>query len=231
MEKQAYASVKALKEFRVYILHSHSTIFVPSAAIKDILTQVEPDGRRAKWIATLLEYDIEIKPTKLVKGQGLAKLMAQSNHEALGINFLEPCTDIIAQQEEGKVHLDFLASSWYKDIVHVLQNLQAPPELSKAQARYVKLKYAKFCILNKFLYWKDPGGILLNCLLEEEAKQKIKEFHSGDYGGHLYWKAIAHKILRAGFYWPKSLLTLSSRSLPTISIKFLKERGSYSRFL
>ena len=84
MEKQAYACVKALKEFRVYILHSHSTVFVPSATIKGILTQAEPDGRRAKWIATLLEYDIEIKPTKLVKGQGLAKLMAQSNHEALG---------------------------------------------------------------------------------------------------------------------------------------------------
>ena len=86
MDKQAYACVKELKEFRVYILHSHSTVFVPSVAIKDILTQAEPDGRRAKWIATLLEYDIDIRPTKLVKGQGLAKLMAQSNHEVLGIN-------------------------------------------------------------------------------------------------------------------------------------------------
>ena len=76
MEKQACACVKALKEFRVYILQNHSIVFVPSAAIKDILTQVDTDGRRAKWIATLLEYDIEIKPTKLVKGQGLAKLMA-----------------------------------------------------------------------------------------------------------------------------------------------------------
>ena len=122
MEKQAYACVKALKEFRVYILHSHSTVFVPSAAIKDILTEVEPDGRRVKWIATLLEYAIKIKPTKLVKGQGLAKLMAQANHEALGINSFEPCTDIIAQQEEGQVHPDFLASSWYKYIVHILQS-------------------------------------------------------------------------------------------------------------
>ena len=38
MEKKSYASVKALKEFRVYILHSHSIVFVPFAAIKDILT-------------------------------------------------------------------------------------------------------------------------------------------------------------------------------------------------
>ena len=102
MEKQAYACVKALKEFRVYILHSHSTGFVPYAAIKDILTQAEPDGRRAKWIATLLEYDIEIKPTKLVKGQGLAKLMAHSNCEALGVNFFKPCTKLFPRKRKGK---------------------------------------------------------------------------------------------------------------------------------
>lgn len=84
--------MKALKEFRVYIPHSHSTIFVPSAAIKDILTQAEPDGRGAKLISTLLEYNIEIRPTKLVKGQGLAMLMAHSNCEALGVNVFEPCT-------------------------------------------------------------------------------------------------------------------------------------------
>ena len=35
--------------------------------------------KRGKWIARLLEYDIEIKPIKLVKGQGLYKLLANSN--------------------------------------------------------------------------------------------------------------------------------------------------------
>ena len=76
MEKQAYDLFKALKDFRVYILHSHIIAHVPSAAVKGILTQPDPEGKRAKWIATLLEYDIEIKPTKLVKGQGLDKIMA-----------------------------------------------------------------------------------------------------------------------------------------------------------
>jgi hypothetical protein len=76
MEKQAYALVKALKEFRVYILHSHTTAYVPSSSVKDILTQPDPEGKRGKWIAVLLEYDLEIKPTKLIKGQGLTKLMA-----------------------------------------------------------------------------------------------------------------------------------------------------------
>ena len=55
--------------------------------MKDVLTQLDIDGKRAKWIAKLIEFDIEVKPTKLVKGLGLAKLMAKENCELMGINF------------------------------------------------------------------------------------------------------------------------------------------------
>ena len=100
MEKQAYALIKALKEFRVYILHSHVTAYVPSTAVKEILTRSDPDGRRAKWIVVLLEYDFEIKPTKIVKGQGLEKLMTQSNYDALEINLMEvDSTSIIVSNQ------------------------------------------------------------------------------------------------------------------------------------
>eukprot|EP00253_Pinus_taeda_P008282 PITA_08282 len=36
----------------------------------------------------MLEYDLEIKPTKLIKGRGLVKLMADSNLHALDINLI-----------------------------------------------------------------------------------------------------------------------------------------------
>ena len=71
--KQSFALIKALKDFRVYILHSHIVACVPSIVVKDILTQPDLEGRRAKWIAILLEYDLDIKHTKLIQGQGLAK--------------------------------------------------------------------------------------------------------------------------------------------------------------
>ena len=92
MGKQALALVKALKDFRVYILHSHIIAFVPHTVVKDILSQ-DPDGKMGKWIATILEYDLEIRPTKLVKGQGLAKLMAESNFQALDINMVDVLED------------------------------------------------------------------------------------------------------------------------------------------
>jgi hypothetical protein len=69
MEKQAYVLVKALKEFRMYVLHSHVLAYVPNSVVKDILTQLDLEGKRGKWIGALLEYDVEIKPTKLIKGK------------------------------------------------------------------------------------------------------------------------------------------------------------------
>jgi hypothetical protein len=50
LEKQAYAMVKALKDFRTYVLHSRIIAYVPTSTIKDILIQPDSDGRRGKWL-------------------------------------------------------------------------------------------------------------------------------------------------------------------------------------
>jgi len=73
IEKQAYALIKSLKAFIIYILHSKVTAYVLSALVKYVLTQLNIDRKRAKWIEKFIEFNIELKPTKLVKGQGLAK--------------------------------------------------------------------------------------------------------------------------------------------------------------
>ena len=76
-----------MKTFRIYILHAKVLEYVPLAAVKDVLTQPDIDGKRAKWIAKLIEFDIEVKPAELVKGLGLDKLMAKENYEVTGIKF------------------------------------------------------------------------------------------------------------------------------------------------
>ena len=88
IEKQAYALIKSLKAFRIYILHAKVLAYVPSAAVKDVLTYPDIDGKRAKWISKLIEFDIEVNLTKLLKGQDLAKLMEKENYELLRMNFI-----------------------------------------------------------------------------------------------------------------------------------------------
>jgi len=79
--------VKSLKEFRIYVLHSRVIAYVPSVVVKDILIQTNIDGRRSKCISKILEFEVEIKPTKLVKGQGLSKVLVESNYKTLRVNF------------------------------------------------------------------------------------------------------------------------------------------------
>ena len=153
----------------MYILHSHTIAYVPNIVVKDILSQ-DPDGKRGKWIAVILEYDLEIKPTKLIKGQGLAQLMAESNLQALDINMI----DALDEQEglpDPTIENQFQNYPWYSNILYVLTNLNAPPELSKTKSRFLKIKARNYCILNGCLYWKNTNGLLLKCLPETEAER------------------------------------------------------------
>ena len=76
LDKKDYALVKELKAFRVYVLQSIITTFVPRSSVKEIMVQPFSEGKRGKWIVKLLEYDLHINPTKIIKGQGLAKFLS-----------------------------------------------------------------------------------------------------------------------------------------------------------
>jgi len=124
--------------------------------------------------------------------------MTETNFQALDINELDNEQEMATPQ----ISKAFLESPWYADISHVLLNPQAPPGLSRTKKRFLKMKASKFCILDGALFWKNHEGIPLNCLIKDEFDKILKEFHTGDCGGHLYWKSTADKILRVGFYWP-----------------------------
>jgi hypothetical protein len=209
MEKHAYALVKDLKSFRVYVLHSKVIAYVPSAFVKEILIQPDIDGRRSKWIAKILEFDLEIRPTKLVKGQGLSKLLAKTNCKSLGVNFINACSE--NQQGElsdmsSQVHPSLAECAWYRDIIFFLQKLQPPDGMEKIKVRDSKLISIKYCLIDQVLYWKYPLGVMLRCLDPQEAQKSMFDFHDSLCGGHHFWKTTAYKILRVGYLWP-SLFT------------------------
>jgi hypothetical protein len=174
-EKQAYTMVKSLKAFITYVLHSKIIAYVPTSSVKDILVQPDNDGKRGRWLAKIQEFDLEIKPTKMIKGQGLAKLLAKSNLRDLDINCLQKCQEdmninkLNERTNEIKIEEKFVSSEWYINIVSYLLTLKCPSELSPSKARTLKLHVVKYCIAENQLYWKDPLGFLLICLVESET--------------------------------------------------------------
>jgi hypothetical protein len=106
----------------------------------------------------------------MIKGQGLTNLMVQSDCDIVWIKFIIDLSKSHQEEEIVRVSQKFVDSPWYTNIIYVLRNLQAPPGLSKTKARLLILKMVRFCIFDNLLYWKDPRGILLTCLLEDDAK-------------------------------------------------------------
>jgi hypothetical protein len=57
--------------------------------------------------------------------------------------------------------------------------------------------------MNENIYWKDPLGIFLNCIIEDDTVGIIDEFQKGICGGHHALRATSYKISRTTYYWPK----------------------------
>nr|KUM48001.1 hypothetical protein ABT39_MTgene4996 [Picea glauca]QHR86575.1 hypothetical protein Q903MT_gene578 [Picea sitchensis] len=168
-----------------------------------MLCQPEADGRRGKSITKIQEYYMVIRPTKLIKGQGLAKLMAGTNLQAVGINTVKADGgDDQGTEEETYIKACYHQSPWYQDISQLLTIVLCPQGLDKSQKRSLKLRATKSCAFHSELHWRNHDGLLLKCMLEEEAEFFIKDMHQGICGGHFAARETTHKILRFWYYWP-----------------------------
>jgi len=138
MDKLAYALVHSLKHFRVYIGYSNMITCVPHTIIKDTLAQQDYLGIRGNWVSITEKYDLEIKPTKIIKGQGLAKVLIEGNERAINIG----CPSMISTILEELEHHD-----WDSNIVYYLKNLSCLDHLSDHKRRALRIKTSKHCLI------------------------------------------------------------------------------------
>jgi hypothetical protein len=78
VDQQDFVVFKVVKHFRPYLLKSRTKVIVPYPAVRNLLVQKELGEKRAHWMTSLQEYDLEIKPTQIVRGQGICKLVVDS---------------------------------------------------------------------------------------------------------------------------------------------------------
>ena len=99
-----------------YILKNRTKVIVPHPTIQNLFIQKELGERRGNWVTTLQEYDLEFKPATIVKGQGLCKLMAETQDN--GENEWENETELHMVDE---CPIFTTLESWYRDLVHYIQ--------------------------------------------------------------------------------------------------------------
>ena len=77
-------------------------------------------GTRGKWVSKIQEYDLKLKPTKIIKAQGLARILTESNQEAIQMGESEQINVAVNELEHDQ---------WYSDIIYYLKNLSCPDHL------------------------------------------------------------------------------------------------------
>jgi hypothetical protein len=155
--------------------------------------------KRENWMTSLQEYDLEITPAQIVRGQGLCKLVADSVEEQQSqIN-----VSTVNQHNENQICCtQVVANSWFDDIKFYLTHGSAPRHLDPKKRRALRLKSAPFQLVNDVLFHKNFDSVLMRCLERDEAEKVLSELHAGEAGGNFGGDTTAHKVLRLGTIGP-----------------------------
>ena len=61
---------------------------------------------------------------------------------------------------------------------------------------------ARLTVIDGKLYRRGFSTLLLRCLSKEESAQILEEVHAGACGNHEGARAIVHKLITYGYFWP-----------------------------
>eukprot|EP00253_Pinus_taeda_P003432 PITA_03432 len=170
--------------------------FIPNfAELVKCITSMLRKGLEVRWT------DARSGPCQVVSRRKLQKF----GHKPYVLEFRKWSREegITAELDRRQLVAENIAScDWYSVIIKFMLKLEIPPSFTQGQSRTIKLRTARYCINENLLYWRDPSGVLLRCLDKEQSMEVMQHFHSSMCGGHHYWNTTAHKILKAGYYWP-----------------------------
>ena len=72
----------------------------------------------------------------------------------------------------------------------------------KDEAKKLRVKAARYVLINEVLYKRGFSQPYLRCLTPNEANYVLREIHEGACGNHSEARSLIHKVVRAGYYWP-----------------------------
>ena len=90
--------------------------------------------------------------------------------------------------------------SWMTPVISYLKDGTLPE--GKNEARKLRIRSARYVLLNDALYKRGFSQPYLRCLSPDEANYVLKEVHEGACENHLGARSLIHKVVRAGYYWP-----------------------------
>nr|XP_025631518.1 uncharacterized protein LOC112726369 [Arachis hypogaea] len=101
------------------------------------------------------------------------------------------------------LHLSRLGSSWLDPITSFLESGKVPDD--EKDAAKLRREAAKYAVIQGQLFKKGLNQPLLKCLHPDQTDYVLREVHEGCCGHHIGGKALARKLIQAGYYWPSMM--------------------------
>jgi hypothetical protein len=129
-------------------------------------------------------------------GSGTGPIIKTSAYEVV----VQTKPSIIPKLDMMEVEERSTDLKWATKVVQYLRNGSLPE--NKLLSRKVKRHSARYVFIGGVLYRRGYTEPLLKCLTNSEAEYVLKEIHEGVYMNHSGSRMLAHKAMRAGYYWP-----------------------------
>ncbi|XP_016195017.1 uncharacterized protein LOC107635985 [Arachis ipaensis] len=101
------------------------------------------------------------------------------------------------------LHLTKINPSWMDPITVFLESSKLPDD--KKTTKALRREAAKYATIQGQLFRKGLSQPLLKCLHPDQMDYVLREVHEGCCGHHIGGKALARKLIRAGYYWPSMM--------------------------
>ena len=90
--------------------------------------------------------------------------------------------------------------NWMTPIVLYLKDRRLLKD--KNEARKLRIKAAKYVLIDEVLYRQGFSQPYLRCLAPDESNYVLREVHEEACRNHSGARALVHKVVREGYYWP-----------------------------
>lgn len=151
--------------------------------------------------ANLRSFEVQLIPrSQNTQAYVLSKLASSSLADVNRSVFVEVRQTKYIEEEAMEAFPVSTDPSWMDPIIAFKKENNLPED--KNIQKRIKRTAAHFCIINEELYRKSFSSPFLKCVGPADAKYILREIHLGICGNHIGGRTLAHKALRAGYWWP-----------------------------
>ena len=126
-----------------------------------------------------------------VDGLAKAALVGGAMDECDRVQYMLSIDILEVQQIGGE-------ENWMTPIVLYLKDERLKED--KDEARKLRIRAAKYVIIDEVLYKRGFSQPYLRCLALDESNYVLRKVHEGAYENHSGVSALVHKVVCAGYY-------------------------------